>query len=639
MRLRSHLVAICAAVTCAANAYGQANSTALVEFYNPSLDHYFVTWVPDEIAKLDAGTLIKGWMRTGKTIATYTAPQAGASPVCRYYIPPALGNSHFFGRGTAECSSTGAKNPSFVLEDTAFMYMFLPTLGACPADTTQVYRVFSKRPDANHRYTTDKAVRDAMVKKGWLAEGDGPDLVVMCAPAQYRSNVSMFTEFGNPLLLSVLPGDGAQTTLFGAKDAVGKSTGVTGLYMQAGPKATQVLMLDALGRPATLTMADGSTMKFAWQAGGKFSIDAVTANGRNQASVSLTQAAAGVSSAELETSKAAYSKNTSDTGTLVVSVTESGIAASGATVLAAIEGKQTRKSYMVPMVPTGPGPGVYKGNFVNTPSALLPGGIEDACNKIVETTSTGCSYLKPVASFMTAQGCLAIAAEVALVGTPVAGAVMGAGCEFAMTASTAVCKAVEVDSGTNGSVCKAIDATVALYDGDGVRITASATKGATSGSTTNEFGSTATRADMSIDLVCPPPLLPFNGTCGPTMPLTKTWVGTYKYAVAFGVCKVSYSGDAFMILKHIGPTFAGDFLANVYSINTTTCAVDGNSVPIFPSISGKIDGDNNITLTSTTGEGGSVYTGTGTFRNETLKVDMSNTSDFGGLGTFSITLR
>ena len=27
-----------------------------------------------------------------------------------------------------------------------------------------------------------RALRDAMVAKGWLAEGDGPDLVVMCAP-------------------------------------------------------------------------------------------------------------------------------------------------------------------------------------------------------------------------------------------------------------------------------------------------------------------------------------------------------------------------------------------------------------------------------------------------------------------------
>ena len=45
-----------------------------------------------------------------------------------------------------------------------------------------VYRVFSNRANANHRYTTDKAVRDQMLAKGWTAEGDGADIVVMCAP-------------------------------------------------------------------------------------------------------------------------------------------------------------------------------------------------------------------------------------------------------------------------------------------------------------------------------------------------------------------------------------------------------------------------------------------------------------------------
>ncbi len=160
----------------------QLPPATVVEYYNAALDHYFITWLPSEIAILDAGTQIKGWVRTGQTFKTYTSSRTGTSPVCRYYIPPALGNSHFFGRGTAECNATGQSNPSFVLEDPAFMQMFLPVAGACASDTTPVYRVFSNRSDANHRYMTDKAIRSQMVAKGWLAEGDGPDLVVMCAP-------------------------------------------------------------------------------------------------------------------------------------------------------------------------------------------------------------------------------------------------------------------------------------------------------------------------------------------------------------------------------------------------------------------------------------------------------------------------
>jgi hypothetical protein len=161
---------------------GATTTVSVVEYYNGVLDHYFITWVPAEQANLDAGNTPTRWMRTGFSFRAFTAPQIGASPVCRYYIPPGLGDSHFFGRGTVECDATGQKNPSFVLESGDFMQIYLPIVGVCPAATTPVYRTFSNRADANHRYMTDRAVRDAMVAAGWLAEGDGADLVVMCAP-------------------------------------------------------------------------------------------------------------------------------------------------------------------------------------------------------------------------------------------------------------------------------------------------------------------------------------------------------------------------------------------------------------------------------------------------------------------------
>ena len=134
------------------------------------------------MAILDAGVTIKGWTRTGRTFKAYSSPQAGSSEICRFYIPPAKGDSHFYGRGSAECDATGASNPTFVNEDPQFFHVMLPAGGDCPAGTIPVYRVFSNRADANHRYMTDPAVRDQMVAKGWLAEGNGPDLVVMCAP-------------------------------------------------------------------------------------------------------------------------------------------------------------------------------------------------------------------------------------------------------------------------------------------------------------------------------------------------------------------------------------------------------------------------------------------------------------------------
>lgn len=154
----------------------------VIEYYNAALDHYFITWIAAEQASLDAGNTPTRWTRTGFSFHAYGAPQGASSPVCRYYLPPEFGDSHFFGRGTAECNATGTAHPAFVLEDPQFMHMVLPAAGTCPAGTTPVYRAFSNRPDANHRYMTDRAVRDSMVAKGWLAEGDGADLVVMCAP-------------------------------------------------------------------------------------------------------------------------------------------------------------------------------------------------------------------------------------------------------------------------------------------------------------------------------------------------------------------------------------------------------------------------------------------------------------------------
>ena len=154
----------------------------VTEFYNAPLDHYLITSSPAEVAKLDAGTEIKDWVRTGRTFKTFATPQAATSPVCRFYIPPALGDSHFLGRGTAECNATAANYPNFVLEDPAIMHMYLPTQGVCAANSVPIYRLYSNRADAGHRYVTDTATRDQMTARGWLPEGDGPDAVAMCAP-------------------------------------------------------------------------------------------------------------------------------------------------------------------------------------------------------------------------------------------------------------------------------------------------------------------------------------------------------------------------------------------------------------------------------------------------------------------------
>jgi Repeat of unknown function (DUF5648) len=178
-------VVVAALVTVGTSAPLRAET--VIEYYNAVLDHYFITPLADEIAALDSGR-IAGWSRTGLTFDASATAGAGLSPVCRFYIPPAHGDSHFLSASPAECEAVLAKigaDPNFtgyVDETPAEFYIALPdtTSGACPAGTTAVYRLWNHRTDSNHRYTADPATRDAMLARGYVPEGYGPQGVGMC---------------------------------------------------------------------------------------------------------------------------------------------------------------------------------------------------------------------------------------------------------------------------------------------------------------------------------------------------------------------------------------------------------------------------------------------------------------------------
>ena len=69
-----------------------------IEFYNAALDHYFLTVDPKEVSDLDLG-VHAGWTRTGQMFPVFgsaeSAAGTSATPVCRFYIPPQHGDSHF----------------------------------------------------------------------------------------------------------------------------------------------------------------------------------------------------------------------------------------------------------------------------------------------------------------------------------------------------------------------------------------------------------------------------------------------------------------------------------------------------------------------------------------------------------------
>lgn len=182
---REHDVGLAASVTdlALAEAYYDVTPVPVVEFHHAALGHYFVSADVAEIAALDAGVLT-GWRRTGLGFTAYAAYTEGASPVCRFYLPPVAGDSHFFSASPAECAEVAARFPSFVRESDAVLYEILPDLasGACPPGATPVHRLWNARADTNHRYTSDPAARAAMLAAGWIAEGYGPLGVAWCAP-------------------------------------------------------------------------------------------------------------------------------------------------------------------------------------------------------------------------------------------------------------------------------------------------------------------------------------------------------------------------------------------------------------------------------------------------------------------------
>jgi hypothetical protein len=173
----------------AADAQPRAN---VVEFYNGAHDHYFVTSSAQEMADLDSG-VHPGWQRTGLSFSAYDTGGTGANPVCRFYIPPELGDSHFYSASPAECAQTHARFPDFTLESSDVFGIGLPdaVTGACGSDSIPVYRLWNGRSDTNHRYTTDRVVWQHMRDLGWVAEGYGDAQVIMCSPAAPINNVDV----------------------------------------------------------------------------------------------------------------------------------------------------------------------------------------------------------------------------------------------------------------------------------------------------------------------------------------------------------------------------------------------------------------------------------------------------------------
>jgi hypothetical protein len=187
---RLHHVLIWLALCCT-GASPLVTLAAVVEFFNPDLDNYFITADPVEQAFVDTGSVGR-WQRTGNEFAT-----GGPNQVCRFggngNIDPGTGtfygpNSHFYTADANECAglkaiyTPTAKSWKFESND------FLTTSavnGTCRVALVPVYRAynngFARGIDSNHRITSNFAAYQQTVAAGSIGEG-----IVMCAPAPFE---------------------------------------------------------------------------------------------------------------------------------------------------------------------------------------------------------------------------------------------------------------------------------------------------------------------------------------------------------------------------------------------------------------------------------------------------------------------
>ena len=151
-----------------------------VEYFNPTLNHYFLSANPDEMRSLEAGSAGPGWVRTGGEFGVYAGAgdALGLTPVCRFLPGPGMGrHSHFYTADQAECEAL--KSQGWRYEGIAF-YIASALNRQCAPGTTPVYRASGNaafRNDSDQRFSVDYTAYSRLAAAGHSLDG-----VVMCSP-------------------------------------------------------------------------------------------------------------------------------------------------------------------------------------------------------------------------------------------------------------------------------------------------------------------------------------------------------------------------------------------------------------------------------------------------------------------------
>ena len=151
-----------------------AQALTVVEFYNKTLDAYFITGRVPEQQSLDAQA---DFSRTGMTFDAIAAAGTTTSTtrICRFYInlSSPVTSTHFYGREGVDCEQIQAQNVSGFSYEGFDFAVGQPQGGLCPTGTKTVYRGFRKAAGgktANHRYTTSPETYSAARGQGYLGE-------------------------------------------------------------------------------------------------------------------------------------------------------------------------------------------------------------------------------------------------------------------------------------------------------------------------------------------------------------------------------------------------------------------------------------------------------------------------------------
>lgn len=176
-----------------------SSQAAMVEFYNPQYDFYFISSRESEKGVLDGVTDSLAnplWYRTGYWFKTDPASTGQNSAITRYFIPGAAKGgtrgTHFytaldsdrtlitstgkerFASQTSGCS--GIPNTYFCnegIDSRVAAPIGTGTSAICLTWEQPIYRVFRSAPDdGNHRYLVNKSMYDYMTaNQGWAGEG------------------------------------------------------------------------------------------------------------------------------------------------------------------------------------------------------------------------------------------------------------------------------------------------------------------------------------------------------------------------------------------------------------------------------------------------------------------------------------